>query len=217
MVGSTKTAAKGNGSVHAPEPGLFPEPETDQSPGSVFDNLAALRLSPEAAATVGTREVLRHVPVRKPSRTEWVRVHPDVNMQLTTGVFVDREERGEVYFVSPHLRNELTGEWKPIVLATTISRQGVLLLWPVPLPDERGKSNPWADTARDACSMAQREWVRVVPDMSLGAYRVHRAEGVLPDPVWPDITLSELLKLGFKDRVIDNVDHPVVRRLRGVA
>jgi hypothetical protein len=65
---------------------------------SVFDNLDALRLSPEAAATIGTHEVLTHVPVRKPSRTEWVRVHPAGDMQIATGVFIDREER-EVFFV----------------------------------------------------------------------------------------------------------------------
>jgi hypothetical protein len=63
------------------------------SAGSIFDNLAAIRLSPEAAATAGTSEVLRHVPVRKPSRTEFVRVHPDAEMQIASGVFVDREER----------------------------------------------------------------------------------------------------------------------------
>jgi hypothetical protein len=60
---------------------------------SVFANLDALRLSPEAAATIGTHEVLTHVPVRKPSRTEWVRVHPAEDMQIATGVFIDREER----------------------------------------------------------------------------------------------------------------------------
>jgi hypothetical protein len=59
-------------------------------------------------------------------------------MQLATGVFVDREER-EVYFVVPELRPELAGELKPVLLVTAISRQGVTLLWPVPLPDEGGR------------------------------------------------------------------------------
>ena len=62
--------------------------------GSIFDNLEAIRLSPDAAATAGTREVLRHVPIRKPNRTEFIRVHPDADMQIATGVFIDRDERG---------------------------------------------------------------------------------------------------------------------------
>ena len=186
------------------------------STSSVFDNLEALRLSPDAAATAGTKEVLRHVPVRKPNRTEFVRVHPDADMQLATGVFIDREER-EVFFVVPELRVELAGELKPVLLATAISRQGVVILWPVPLPDAGGRRNAWAETAREACEMGKRAWVRLVPDMSLGAYRIYEAEGQLSAPMWPDKALSELLKLGFKDRIIDSADHPVVRRLRGLA
>jgi hypothetical protein len=181
---------------------------------SIFDNLEAIRLSPDAAATAGTREVLRHVPVRKPNRTEFIRVHPDPDMQLATGVFVDREER-EVYFVIPDLRAELAGELKPVLLVTAISRQGVTLLWPVPLPDEGGRRNAWAETAREACELAKTEWVRLAADMSLGAYRVYQAEGQLSAPVWPDKSLSELLKLGFKDRIVDSAEHPVVKRLRG--
>jgi hypothetical protein len=186
------------------------------SPGSVFDNLEAIRLSPDAAATAGTREVLRHVPVRKPNRTEFVRVHPDAEMQLATGVFVDREER-EVFFVAPDLRAELAGEVKPVVLVTAISRQGVVILWPVALPDEAGRRNAWAETAWEACELAKSAWVRLAADMSLGAYRIYQAEGQLSEPLWPEKTLPELLKLGFKDRIIDSAEHPVVKRLRGLA
>ena len=183
---------------------------------SVFDDLEAIRLSPDAAATAGTREVLRHVPVRKPNRTEFVRVHPDVDMRLATGVFVDREER-EVFFVVPELRSELAGELKPVLLVTAISRQGVVILWPVPLPDEGGRRNAWAETAREACELARAGWVRLAPDMALGGYRIFTAEGQLSEPVWPEKTLPELLKLGFKDRIINSEDHPVIRRLRGLA
>jgi hypothetical protein len=182
---------------------------------SVFDNLDALRLSAEAATTIGTHEVLTHVPVRKPSRTEWVRVHPAGDMQIATGVFIDREER-EVFFVVPELRAELGGDLRPVLLVTAISRQGVLMLWPIPLPDEGGRRNAWAEAAREAAETAKQKWVRVVADMALGAYRIHLAEGDLPDPLWPAKTLAELLKLAFKGRIVDSIDHPVVRRLRGL-
>lgn len=185
------------------------------SSGSIFDDLESLRISPDAAVTAGMREALRHVPVRKPNRTEFVRVNPDESMSLATGVFVDREER-EVFFVVPELRAELAGELKPILLATAVSRQGVVFLWPVPLPDEGGRRNAWAETAREGYEMCKTAWVRLVPDMSLGAYRIYEAEGQLSGPVWPEKTLSELLQLGFKDRIIDNVDHPVIKRLRGL-
>jgi hypothetical protein len=53
--------------------------------------------------------------------------------------------------------------------------------------------------------------------MSLGYYRIYRAEGDIPDPVWPDKPFPELLKLAFAKLVIDSPDHPIVRRLRGLS
>jgi hypothetical protein len=188
---------------------------SSQAAASVFENLEALRLSPEDAATVGFREILSRVPVRKPSRHEFFRVHPDPAMALTTGVFIDREER-EVYFVAPDLRGEMAGEWRPMMLVTVTTRQNVTLLWPVPLPDETGRRNEWATSARQACEQAKSHWVRLVPDLALGAYRIYLSEGKLSEPDWPDKSLTELLALGFKDRIVDSVDHPVIRRLRGL-
>ena len=183
---------------------------------SIFDDIDALRLSPDLAATAGSREVLTHVPVRKPNRTEFFRVHPDADMALVTGVFIDKEER-EVFFVAPNMRAELAGEMRPVVLVTAITRQSVVFLWPVPLPDESGRRNAWSETAREAAELAKAAWVRMAADMSLGAYRIYRAEGQLSDPVWSDKTLPELLAIGFKDRVVDREDHPVVKRLRGLS
>jgi hypothetical protein len=37
----------------------------------------------------------------------------------------------------------------------------------------------------------------------------------MPEPVWPDVPFSGLVHIAFKGRVIDTLDHPVVRRLRG--
>ena len=101
-------------------------------------------------------------------------------------------------------------------LVPTISRQSALFIWPVPLPSEDGRRNAWTDTAQEAMRLAQEHWVRLMPDMGLGAYCIYRAEGQLSDPVWPDKSFEELLEIAFKDRVIDSPDHPVVRRLRGL-
>jgi hypothetical protein len=180
---------------------------------NVFGDLGKLRLSSEDVAAVGSREILSRVPVRKPNRNEFFRVHPDPEMQLATGVFIDEER--EVYFVVPELRNEMAGEWKPRMLVTVLTRQNVLLLWPVPLPDETGRRNEWTETARTACEEAKSQWIRLTADLALGAYRIHVAEGKLAEPVWPNRSLEELLTLGFKDRIVDTIDHPVIRQLRG--
>jgi len=40
--------------------------------------------------------------------------------------------------------------------------------------------------------------------------------GSFPDPVWPDFSFQEILKIAFRDRLVDRADHPLVQRLQGV-
>lgn len=54
--------------------------------------------------------------------------------------------------------------------------------------------------------------------MDLGGYDLSIAEsGVIPDPVWPAESISELLGIAFKNRFIDREDHPVLLKLAGLA
>ena len=50
---------------------------------------------------------------------------------------------------------------------------------------------------------------------SLGAYEVYDATGKLPDPEWPEVSFQELLRIAFKDRFIESLDHSVIKRLQG--
>jgi hypothetical protein len=184
---------------------------------NIFADLNALRLSPDAAVVGGTSEILSHIPIRKPNRHEFFRTHPDAEaMWLGTGVFVDREEK-EVFFVTPRAREALLGEIKPVLLVTTITRQSVLIVWPLTLPTDDIRRNPWFDSAREAAELAKGSWIRMPADMSLGCYRIYQAEGQLSEPVWPDKTMNEIMEIAFRDRIVDSENHPVVRRLRGRA
>ena len=51
--------------------------------------------------------------------------------------------------------------------------------------------------------------------MSAGNYEVTRATVEIPDPIWPEKTLRDLLQLAFQDNLVDSLDHLVVRRLQG--
>jgi len=59
-------------------------------------------------------------------------------------------------------------------------------------------------------------WVKMAGKRDLGAYEMFKARGDLGEPDWPDKSLSELLRLAFKgDRLIDSLNHPVLRELAG--
>src|SRR5829696_1742408 len=76
------------------------EPQMSTSTKSLFNDLTSLRLGP-GEAVLGSVEVLTHLPVRKPNRLDFFRVHPD--HVLDTTVFTDKEAR-ESYLVTPAMR-----------------------------------------------------------------------------------------------------------------
>jgi hypothetical protein len=89
---------------------------------------AALRLSQGFAANIGVKKALLSVPVRKPDKSWFVRVHPDQNYRLQTAVIELKEDRGgETYLVERSLWPGLATDtrtrwWCPIRWSPGFSR-----------------------------------------------------------------------------------------------
>jgi DNA polymerase I len=141
---------------------------TDAIETNPFDNLSALRLDQSYADTVGVKKLLTTVPVRKPNRQDFVRVHPDSGYRLTPAAIIEVKEDREAYLVTPHMAQALAGEFATVTLFTTINRQGTLHLWPVKLPTPEGRHNEWHRSAAEGAERAMKKWVRVTASMSLG-------------------------------------------------
>ena len=130
---------------------------------------------------------------------------------------VELQEERETYLVTPAIVEALADEVKLVRLHLTVTRGGGVFLWPVPLPGPDGRRNPWHDAAERAALEATRRWVRVKPNMGAGTYDVDAAAAEIAEPEWPDLEMRELLRLAFGERLIADLEHPVVRRLRGLA
>src|SRR6516225_2756698 len=87
-----------------------------------FDNLSELRLDQSYADTVGVKKLLTTVPVRKPNRQEFVRVHPDPTYRLTPAAIIELKEDRETYLLLPKMAQALPGEFSTVTLLTTINR-----------------------------------------------------------------------------------------------
>lgn len=179
---------------------------------------AALRLSQDFASAAGVKKILTTVPVRKPNREWFVRTHPNPDYRLSTCV-VELKEDQETYLVEQSLWSELAAEstFSPRMLVTSINRQGVLFLWPIRLPGADGRIDNWSRSAMEAAQLAATSWIRVQANMSLGAYEIFQAAGDWGDPTWPEMPFRDILKIAFRDKFIGDLDHPVLRRLRGEA
>jgi hypothetical protein len=111
----------------------------------------------------------------------------------------------------------LPGEFAMATVFTAVNRQGVLFLWPVMLPQPDGRMNEWHRSAAEAAEMAMTKWVRIKANTSLGAYEIFEAQGLIADPKWPEQSFKELLRIGFRDKLVNTLEHPLVKRLHGLA
>jgi hypothetical protein len=197
-----------------PDPGTA-TPRNTAPPPDDFPDLSVLRLDQSFAETAGVKKLLTTVPVRKPNKQEWVRVHPAPEYREVLAVIELRDDR-ETYLVLPHIARELPGEFVSVVLYTAINRQDVVFLWPVKLPGPDGKQLEWHRSAAEAAELAMAQWVRVKANMALGAYEISVTESKINDPQWNDLpSFHELVRIAFRNYLVSSFDHPVIKRLRG--
>ena len=197
--------------IDTPEP--HPEQPVEQAKPEVdsFDP-ARFRVDPAGANPPGANKVLLRIPVGKPSKDVFFRTHPE--LRFTAAILEMKTER-ETYLVTPEIASYLPGNVTPKTLALFTTRAGDLGLWPVPVAG--GTKSNWTDTAIAADELAQKKWVRMAANMGAGGYDLWTAE-FDHMPVWPDLTLEEIIRLSFGSaNVIDDLDHPVIRSLLGKA
>ena len=79
-----------------------------------------------------------------------------------------------------------------------------------------GRENTWNQSQRQVAEIAQNKWVRLQSNMSAGSYDTQVAEGEIPEPIWPTLSFDEILNIAFPPtHIIDSLDHPALRKLRG--
>ncbi|MCC9600383.1 hypothetical protein LOC67_07405 [Stieleria sp. JC731] len=176
---------------------------------------ASLRINPDTAAgAIGVKRKLLTVKVGRPDKMEFVRVHPDSSNRIDTAYIEDKTNR-EAYLVAPSLWPELPDFIQPVRLCLSVNRHGTPFLWPAKLPDPNGRPMDWHTSMLEAQELAINAWVRVQADMSAGSYAVFEATGNLPEPQWPELTFKDVLKLAFKTRFIDSMNHSFLQELFG--
>ena len=130
---------------------------TPPMPGGI--DLAAIRLPASFEEAAGVQRLLTTVPVRKPNRTEFFRVHPGTEFRVVAGIIELKEER-EFYLVAGDLAQQLPAEVAIKVLYTCVNRQGVTFLWPVRIPGGDGRRDSWCTSAARIADLATRKWTR---------------------------------------------------------
>jgi hypothetical protein len=167
---------------------------------------------PQDYSSVGVQKMLT-IDVNKPKKSWFFRVHPDVSFRADFTVIEDEETRS-VYLADPSLTLDLGSIVTHKTVYTCVNRQGNYFLWPVKLPDSQGRLDRWNETAREAAELGTSRWISV--RAGDGRYDVYYASADLGEPQWDALpSFVKVVETAFKGKIIDDSNHPIVRRLRG--
>jgi hypothetical protein len=195
--------------------------DTDIDPDDLL-NLNNMRAAPNF--DVGVEVVETGAALRKPRKQEFFQARHEEEFQLDTVLLEHAvEEEKSLYRVAPAvvaaLRSlDVSMTLKVVRIFTCVNRRGSLFLWPQTLPGPEGSpGRSWHASALEVADASMRGWVAMEGNKAASCYRYARALGELPAPTWPDLSFQDLIRLAFKDRVITNGDHPVIKDLKGEA
>ncbi|HWZ90621.1 MAG TPA: hypothetical protein VNW92_17295 [Polyangiaceae bacterium] len=192
--------------------GKPPEPNRvgDTTPRKPRFNLEALRLSQNFAETAGV-EKRGAMRLGKPPKHSFFRVHAGLTF-LTR--LLEFGESKDTYLVAAELCDSLASLLRLVDLRVYVTLDGVVGVWPLAIPDPL-RPNRWHTSALEIAHAAETRWIRMAANQAVGAYDYVIALGDLKDPSWPTTSLEDIIREAFKDRFIEQTDHPVLRALRG--
>jgi hypothetical protein len=163
---------------------------------------------------IPTKKLRTNVACRKPKGQEWIQCQAGACHNLA---FIEWKVDREWYLVSTHLVPDLATECIYATLHVAVNDQGTVFLWPIRLPDRSGRDMAWWVTQRDAAKRASNGvWIRLVSNTDAGCYDIWQAQ-IKTVPAWPEEDFWQLVRIAFKDRLIDTLEYAIVRKLRGLA
>ena len=166
----------------------------------------------------GIRREFTHILTSKPKKSAFFRSHAEATYRLPVNIIeYNSGMMKEEFLVMPAVTEALVEETKPKLLVLCVDKMGTPFLWLAPRQAEDGfqRNNLWNTSALEALRLSETKWVRMSANMAEGAYTIHTSSSD-SEPDWPDLPLSELIKLGFgEERIIRDMNHPVIQRLLG--
>ena len=205
------TKPNGNGGFEPPlTPSLIATaPNGGTPPQSKAIALAAGLIDTSGTGGDATVDELVSLPVQKPSRSQFFRIHPALHADINL-LKVESNNGAECYAVYPNMVKIIDGV-QLYTLFLGVHRDGSCFLWPV----SSTSSDGWSRSARQIAIAAMTKWVRLVANRSTNMYIKRVANQCDDEPQFSgDKTFEELLLLAFGDgHIIDNKEHPIVKDL----
>jgi hypothetical protein len=162
------------------------------------------------------------IPVlTRPEPNTWVRVRGGEEYSAVIDLMVatnasNSNDRNPLYVATDDVRPELERFVKPHRVAVGVTyHDKVEFLW---TRSVGSGDNTWTASVMRAMDRAETHLVTLESDRVLNEYRVNVAprSAEWGEPKWHDRTLEDVLGLAFRDRIINSMDHDIVKRLLGL-
>ncbi len=204
ILGGERPAIQQNGEAPAGTP------DETGAKSNLFDPAFALDDEDDSPAV---NPPVNDVPVRKPDKLKFYRVHP--KFVLDRYILVVRDGMDETnYLITPELRLHVPEAVTKARIYPYIGTTKTVALWRVNHPKEGSRRNRKVyDSAARATEAAKSEWTRIWWNMDTSSYSHQTARVDLGEPQWPDMDFQEMLEIAFDGLVIDTADHPVLRAI----
>jgi len=193
-----------------------------------FD-LESLRVPPNYRQTGKTKAVRFKIRTsQRAPREKFIRVHPfdletgDWCFQALMYEYIEDGTIDKTTYIVPagcEAFELIEAKLQLFMILAAVTRKGDLFLWEIKAPDPDGdsRSYDWHRTKLESANQAVNRWVSVEANTSQGAYECFPPESELPEPRWPDLSFPKMIELAYRDRIIRDREHPVIKDILGIA
>ena len=180
-------------------------------------DLERIRAKADQRIDLGVTTEYTVIPIRNPKPDEFFRCMADEEYSMDANILSLKTDN-EWYLMDPDILTQvqLESQLKIMTIYVCVTMNSTPFVTCIPQYDEMGKINPWHESGHITMEEAKQCWVRRQADKANSGYIITKAMNVeLPDPKWPTMTLSEIVERAFNNFYIDDINHPVLQRLRG--
>ena len=180
-------------------------------------DLERVRAKADQQIDLGVTTEYTLIPIRNPKPDEFFMCMADEEYSMDANILSLKTDN-EWYLMDPDImpQVQLESQLKVMTIYVCVTMNSTPFVTCIPQYDEMGKINPWHESGHITMEEAKQCWVRRQADKANSGYIITKAMNVeLPDPKWPTMTLSEIIDMAFDKLYIDDINHPVLQRLRG--
>lgn len=188
--------------------------ERTRSPKKPSKLTESMRINPTLKQST-QQSIQQSIPLSKPPQNTFYTHKPGCTAEfagLIDRVMGDKFLEDDFYLVSPKIQELIADSLRLWAINLSVDENDTYYLDISKLPSLNGYTNAYNETKAEIDAAADGKWVSYKTDRQKGVYVLTNVNSDKPLPTeWPDF--DEELEKAFEGRIIDSLDHPLLKKL----